>query len=736
MKLRRLLHADIADIADRLAQEAQRRLDRYAVALRPEGPPSLRLFGHLRADIALTGAGIPPGAPARARTSPLQEFRAWNAAHFFAGAAGDAAPEYFATRLRPARERVLAAADALCAGRFDLLGYRELVPGTPIDWHRDPVSGRCAARVHWSRLDPLDAGEHGDCKLIWELNRHQWFLDLGQAYLFSGDERYARTFAESLQAWMRDNPPGMGINWASSLEVAYRLIAWCWALALFRRSTALSPPLFSAICAWLRAHAAHVERYLSRYFSPNTHLTGEALGLFYAGIMFPGFPEARRWRRLGARILLQQLRRQVLPDGVYFEQSTCYQRYTADIYLQFLILAARNGVELPASVAQRVQRLLDHLLALRRPDGSMPQVGDADGGRLLPLARRDADDFRDLFAVAAAWYRRADYAWAAEGEAPELFWLLGSEGCAAFDSLRPEPPAVSASRLFRDGGQGVMRSGWGRHAHQLLFDVGPLGCRVSGAHGHADLLGVQCAAFGEPMLVDPGTYCYTADAAWRDHFRSSAAHSTVTVDGRSQAEPAGPFSWRERPRARLRRWFSTESFDLADAYHDAYRSLPDPVRHRRRVYFAKPHWWLLVDDLYGAAAHGVELRFQFAPLALALNAADWASAEAAGGQRLHLRAFAPVPLQTQIFEGELDPPRGWVSADYGRKQAAPLLVYSATAPLPLRIATLIVPAETAEVPRVESSFSGDDWRLAFADGQEIHVDDREIRVACAASPAS
>ena len=82
-----------------------------------------------------------------------------------------------------------------------------------------------------------------------------------------------------------------------------------------------------------------------------------------------------------------------------------------------------------------------------------------------------------------------------------------------------------------------MRSGWTRDAHQLIFDVGPLSSPKSG-HGHADLLAIQCTVFGEAYIVDPGTYCYTAEPAWRDFFRGTAAHSTVTVDGEGQAFPA------------------------------------------------------------------------------------------------------------------------------------------------------------------------------------------------------
>ena len=50
---------------------------------------------------------------------------------------------------------------------------------------------------------------------------------------------------------------------------------------------------------FLYLNARHLESYLSTYFSPNTHLTGEALGLFYIGTLLPEFNEAKRWQELG-----------------------------------------------------------------------------------------------------------------------------------------------------------------------------------------------------------------------------------------------------------------------------------------------------------------------------------------------------------------------------------------------------------------------------------------------------
>ena len=684
MRLARVLQMPPAEIAFRGRVEAWKWLDRWASA-------------------GFSGHGRRPGQA----EAPFDRFLSECRTRFFAGALSDETPRLLQQRAPADVARLLAIADAACEGRFDLLGYRDLQFGRPVDWHFDPLAGRRAPRGHWSRLRPLDAHSVGDCKVIWELNRHQWMVALGQAYRISGDERYAEAFAGYVREWLAANPRGRGINWTSSLELAFRLIAWCWALVLFRGSPQLPSPLFRGLRDSMASHAAHIAGFLSSYFSPNTHLTGEALGLVYAGLLLPEQAAARSWRDTGVRILLDEIRRQVLGDGVYFEQSTAYQCYTVEIYLHFLVLAARSRLELPAEVAARVQQLLDFLLFVRGPDGRLPAIGDADGGRLLPLAPRPPQDVSGLFAVAAALFGRSDYAWAAAGvDAPdgrgpapdplrpalsELGWLLGPPGLAAFDALEPRPPAGSPSRVFAAGGYAVFRSGWDAAGHQLIFDVGPLGCPTSGGHGHADLLSIQVSAFGQPFLVDPGTYAYTPDPELRNHFRSSLAHSTVTVDGVSQAVPTGPFSWRERPRAHLRACVLSDRVEFASAHHDAYARLEGGVRHRRRVLFLRRRFWVLVDDLEGSLEHRVEQRFQFAPLAVGLEPSGWVRARGSAGDCLWVRSQAAVPLAVEARVAASEPAGGWVSPDYGQRLPAPIVIWSARTVLPLRIVTLLVP---------------------------------------------
>jgi hypothetical protein len=549
----------------------------------------------------------------------------------------------------------------------------------------------------------------------------------------TGDERYAEACISAIDSWLEANPPGLGINWASSLEVSYRLIAWCWVLLLIRNFPEITGEWVMKVLAAIWRHAIHVNSYLSYYFSPNTHLTGEALGLFYAGVLFREFEAAPEWRGRGMHVLLTESRKQISADGVHFEQSTCYQRYTIDIYQHFALLAARSNIRVPVEVDRTLQHMVDFLLAVRWPNGSVPVIGDADGGWLMPLVRRSPDDGRGLFATTAAMFDRTDFAWAAEGPAPELLWLLGPDGLANFNALRQDQPARAASRLFATGGYAVMRDGWRDEANQMIVDVGPLGCPISSGHGHADLLSLQCAVAGQPCVVDAGNYCYTSEAEWREFFRSTAVHNTVMIDGHSQCETTGPFRWRWRPQVLLREWRSNRDVDFLDAEHDAYCNLQDPVVHRRRVLFVKPRYWMVIDDLVGKLRHRIDLIFQFAPMRVTLGPDGWARARSVSGAVLWIGSFASTNLTPALRSGDRQPMSGWIAPDYGQREPAPALVLSATDRLPQRILTLMIPDQSGSSapPDVNALFDEEGVPVGVTfdrSGESVRFDDGVVKV--------
>lgn len=616
------------------------------------------------------------------------------------------------TRFPAERASILARADRVLANRFDIFEHEGLSYGEPVDWQLEPTTGKRTPLAHWSKFDFLDPAVAGDKKFTWELNRHQFFVTLGQAYWLTGEECYAAKFVELATAWLDANPPKRGINWASSLELAFRVISWLWALHLFAGARALTPEFVTRFLKSLLAQGRHIETYLSHYFSPNTHLTGEALGLFYLGTALPELQCATHWQQVGLQILLEQLPRHVRRDGVYFEQASYYHRYTADFYLHLLLLCRANEIALPSLVEEKLVALHEHLCWITRPDGSTTFYGDDDGGRLLMLGPRKADDFRDTLATGAALFQRGEWKYVAREAAAEMLWLLGPPGLKAFDDLDARPPAAR-TKAFAESGFYVLRDGWERASSYLFIDCGLHGV-MNGGHAHSDALSFEYAAQGVTWLVDPGTYTYTRDAAERVAFTSSFGHNTVAVDGASQSVKAGAFTWSHVAQALPLEFVETASGWQFSGQENGYARLADPVWQQRQFLWersALPHL-VLRDRFTAKATHRYELRFHFAAELQARVAEGRIYVVAPNGNELILVTIAAdahssskpsTAVETRIEAG-------WVSRCYGRRESAPVAINTFEARGNCELRTLIVPFNQQQKDEVEGFVT--QWVLA------------------------
>lgn len=670
---RRLRGRSPAELWERAAQATARLLERSG--LRDSGePPAAAMQAHLVRDAGADPWRVPRVLlPSLAdRTATVATLRAlW--------------PDI--------DERLRRQADAVLAGRFDLLGFRDLALGHPPDWWHDPLRDVRAPDAHWSTIAYLDPAIVGDHKLVWELGRHRHVVTLAQAFWVTGDARYAEACVQSLVSWMDANPPKRGLHWASSLELALRALAWLWTLMLM--GTHLPQEVRSRMLAVLQVSGRHIERYLSTYFSPNTHLTGEALGLFYLGTLLPQLQDAARWRRRGADILVRCIPRHVQPDGVYVEQSTWYHRYTIDIYLHFVLLARGAGWAVPQSVTRALEAMLEHLMYVARPDGHIPLIGDDDGGRLLFLDERTAHDARTPLAVGAVLFGRRDFAYVADPPSPELAWLLGSDGVHEWRALSPTAPAA-ASRAFVSGGFYVLRDHWGEDGSVAVVDAGPHGFLNAG-HAHADALAIDLTVRGHPVFVDPGTYTYTLSAEWRDHFRSGAAHNAVTVDGQPSAVPLGAFGWASTAHGQCEAWYTSPRAVLFRGSHDGFARLSTPVRYTRTVLFLPPDLWIVHDEIAGAGEHELVAHWQCALGIQATPQHDAIELERDGRAVLSLRAFPA----SRVSIGD-----GWVSPAYGVRENAPRLTVARRAAGRVALTCLLYAGE-AHALHTERSKTGD-----------------------------
>ncbi len=571
-----------------------------------------------------------------------------------------------------ARDEAVKRADRLASGRYDLLGYRDLSFGNGrIDWHFDPVSGRRSPATFWTRVPFLDPWV-GDHKVIWELNRHQHWLALGRAAWLTGDSRYVHNVCEQLESWLQANPPLTGINWSSMLELGFRCLSWIWALHLCAALDEVGDATwFIDLLEGLDRQLDHIARHLSVYFSPNTHLLGEALALYVGGRVVPELRSAARWERIGRDLLVREGERQVHSDGGHVELSTHYHRYTLDFYLLALAVARKTGDPAAAVFEETVSRLATFCRALADDRGHLPTIGDDDGGTLFPICGRSAANASASLALAAAFLDRGDLP---VGAAPEeVLWMAGGDASALPRTAGPTP----GSRLFPETGYAVLRSA----ASHAILDTGRHGF-LNGGHAHADALSLVLSVGGRPLLIDPGTVTYTMDPSLRDRFRSTAMHNTVTVDGRPQSVPSGPFHWAARTDARTDLWRAAAELDCAEATHNGYA----PLIHRRCVLRVGDRLWLIADHLLGSGRGNAATHWHFH--------SEWTLSETHGveNQFVHgdglFASLASTAIGPERFHGGHSG-LGWSSPVYGRLVPSTSLRYSAPAEAPATWVTAI-----------------------------------------------
>ncbi|MEO5924516.1 MAG: alginate lyase family protein [Bryobacteraceae bacterium] len=455
-------------------------------------------------------------------------------------------------------------AEELLQHRFRLLGLEPVQLEDAIRWRRDFLHGQETGLAYFRRIPYLDFHQVGDHKLIWELNRHQHLVVLAQAFLLTGRQDFLEEIPQQLDHWMQENPVQRGINWASALEVAFRALSWV--LVLHLVGAQLPEDFRRRLVRSLNHHGLHLEKNLSFYFSPNTHLLGEAVVLDALGTLLPQMPHAGTWRTLGAATVQEQMRRQVRDDGSHFEQSSYYHVYAVD----FFELHALLHPDTPAWYRSKLGKMLEFRDSLISSQGLLPLIGDDDGGRLFhPYGDRRR------FGVAV----REEMAW----------WMVPSA---------PVPPEGSC--WFADAGLAVLRAG----GAQVIVDAGGFGTGSAG-HSHADTLSVVAFRNGQELLIDAGTFTYISDPEARQQFRGTASHNTLYIDSLEQADPQGPFRWNNPPIVELLYWDSSASVDILDAACK-YRGFS----HRRSVVFQKPDLLVVLDRVSGPEGrHRVEQRW-------------------------------------------------------------------------------------------------------------------------------
>jgi hypothetical protein len=563
--------------------------------------------------------------------------------------------------------RDLEVAEAVAAGRFTHTGITcEL--GLEPDWLGADLPEDEEWCIEW-------------CKFYYGLDLAHAFATTSQRRFLSAWERLVGSFIEQVP-----------VGWDVADVAGRRLQNWIYAWQAFAAAPAFDG-LADGLDEALRVSIGEQARFVRDNLAPErNHRTLELYALLIVALALPEDDPDGALARFSVDELHRNLLEDFRADGVHREASTHYHMIALRSFVGAREQARRFGLRLPDGFEAQLGRACDFALHCVRPDGGIPALSDADGG-----------NYDELLLMAADSLRRDDLRHAA---------TRGREGVA--------PRERHAS--FPVGGYHVQRSGWGdgdaafEDERYLIFDCGPLG---DGGHGHYDLLSVEIAAGGGPLVVDPGRYTYAEGAPnLRRWFRGTAAHNTVCVDATDQT----PYR-RKKPKGPVAegRFLGRLSGPGLDVLRGEAASPVYEARHERAIAFVADAYWVIDDRVRGERDHRCDARWHLAPEAhgrTRVERGEDATTVRAPGLALVLAAGADVTLQP-----------GWVAPLYGIRDPAPVVSAMADGDDVALSALVFALDDGRPAPGLRVRRSGPWTLFEVADGEALDV------VALAGAPA-
>ena len=428
-------------------------------------------------------------------------------------------------------EELLSDADRLAQKIFTILG-REIDFSGGIDLHLDPRHNhRFDPAEYYANIAHSSPSGGFDIKYPWELSRLQHLPRLAMAYRLTHEQRYLDAMADQTSDWIDRNPVGFGPNWACTMDVSIRAANMALAFAI-AGDYAWGSQLAIDLVRNLISHGRFIVNNLEWYDRlTSNHYLADIAGLAMLGCLLgPVVFEAGNWRKFAHDELEFEINKQVYDDGWDFEASTSYHRLALECFFVPAVFLERSGLEMSDSYKNRLSLMAKFIRDISVSEGSFPLIGDNDSGRFIELFPRKAENVNYLLGLSAAYFNDNSLKPPGLGPSPEIPILLGTKSLSRFINLRAtDKPSTSE---YPQGGLWCLRSEDGLDL--LTFRLGQVGQKGNGGHAHNDQLSITVWFGSKPIIVDPGTACYTSDPAKRNLFRSTSMHSTIAIGDEEQ----------------------------------------------------------------------------------------------------------------------------------------------------------------------------------------------------------
>ncbi|WP_197092812.1 heparinase II/III family protein [Labilibaculum euxinus] len=418
--------------------------------------------------------------------------------------------------------------------------------------------------------DPIGWGELEKTELeksVW-LNRFYYLPSFARLYYLSGDKSYLNDMMTLIRLWIHDNPrvtdsPISKYNWYD-MQVAWRSIhlSWCFFLC----SHGLTEDDKTLIFESLKEHSEVLVNGFGRQkLNEFNHQAHGALSMVYLGILFPTLPKAEELRDDGLRILEHHINNSFYKDGGNVEQMFGYYPFETSIFRDTYLLCRENEIKLPKNIKPLLQKMANYLLEVAQPDGTMPPINDSYPMPVNPTL----DTVHEIL-----------------------------------DSSKLEMK-VPGSHYLPDSHIGVMRTNSSEFKPWYLL-ANP--AMTIGAHAHAGRLGFNLWYGKQPVVIDSGC-CNYDDPLLVKWYRTSQAHNTVIIDGKSDEATSGDRQWAGKRQSdnRITDWIEKPDYSLVRMISPNTEKANASVNWIRNLALIKNNYLLIYDYFDTTNKHDYEI---------------------------------------------------------------------------------------------------------------------------------
>lgn len=379
---------------------------------------------------------------------------------------------------------------------------------------------------------------------------------------------------------------------------------------------------FIPALAWMAAEARGVWAFSRPWHEAMLGTAGhnwwafEFAALWKVAFFFPELKETRPFLSLFPQYLEQETSLSMGRDGYSAEQSVSYHFALADILDSWAHVATLNRLPLSPTLQARLRTMASLSHRLVGPDGVGPGFGDYGSPDLRSRIREAAA----RFALPEAKYVAERLDPHARGVAfrgllasPSALNAVGVDLLPAYRRLKPKAPPLDTA--LDKAGLYVMRQDWSPRADYMAIEAAAKGEIVT-SHGHTGLFNLVTYARGTPVLIDSNS-SWETDASGKMWRVGSFAHNVTTVDGQHQLPIRGMFRWGQVVHPAVDEWVSRPDSVYFSGVHEAYERLEHRVSAcRRKVFYLRGHYWILIDRFTAASARDAHTYTQHFQIAL------------------------------------------------------------------------------------------------------------------------